>query len=471
MKHNTEFLGTAPLGKVLTQMSAPMVVGFIVQALYNIVDTMFVGQSVGALGIGALGIAFPLQIILMAIGNLIGGGVAVIISVELGKKNHAVANRVLGSAIVAVVAIATLTALLLFPFLPQVLTLFGSTAEILPGAVTYMNYILLGIPFFASTMVINQTMRAEGKPKIGMTSMVIAAIVNIVLDYILIFPMGMGIEGAAIATMVAQMTGCAVTVTYAFILKHAFVRPKLTRSFSVFFKDLKEIIQLGFPTFFNNVSSSLVMIVANNLLRYFGTSDDIAVYSTVSKILQFITMPTFGIASGVQPIAGYNLGAKNFGRIRGVYRLALQVTFALLIVLGGIILIFPGQILTLFVTDPEFIAFSIQPTRIAFLGIFMMGFSMVSSITLQAIQLQKQANFVSLLRQVVIYVPLSLILTFVFNAIDPQIAVLGVWVAFPIADIVAGIIAFIITNRALSHLIEKHEATPTATPAVEAELA
>ncbi len=456
MKHNTDFLGTAPLGKVLMQMSAPMVVGFVVQALYNIVDTMFVGQSVGALGIGALGISFPLQVILMAIGNLIGGGVAVIISVELGKKNAAAANRVMGSGLMAVITLALLAAIILFPILPQVLTIFGSTADILPGAVTYMQYILFGIPFFATTMVINQSMRAEGKPKIGMTSMVIAAIVNIVLDYIFIFPMGMGIQGAALATMIAQIVGCIVTVGYAYIFKHAFVIPHVTKNIRHLLKDVKQIIQLGFPTFFNNVSASVVMIVANNLLRFFGTSDDIAVYSTVSKIVQFISMPTFGIASGVQPIAGYNLGAKNFSRIKDVYNLAIRVTTALLVVVLISIVAFPGEILALFVTDPEFIAFSIQPTRIAFLGIFMLGLSMVSSITLQAIQLQKQANFVSLLRQVFIYVPLSLILTIIFYTIDPQLAVYGVWVSFPISDIVAGIISYIITHRALTHLVDIH---------------
>lgn len=458
MKHNTDFLGTAPLGKVLMQMSAPMVVGFVVQALYNIVDTMFVGQSVGAIGIGALGIAFPLQIILMSLGGLIGAGSAVIISVELGKKNQAVARRVLGSALVTIIALALLSAVIIFPILPQVLTLFGSTPEILPGAVTYMKYILLGIPFFATTMVINQTMRAEGKPQIGMTSMVIAAIVNVVLDYILIFPMGMGIEGAAIATMVAQLTGLAVTVGYAFVFKHANVQPKLTRSFTLFFTDVKEIIQLGFPAFFNNIASSLVMIVANNLLRAFGTSDDIAVYSTISKILQFVTMPTFGIASGVQPIAGYNLGAKKFDRIQGVYHLALKVTLILLVFLTAVIVFFPGQILALFVTDPEFIAFSIQPTRIAFLGIFSLGFSMVSAITLQALQLQKQANIISLLRQIFIYVPLSLVLTIAFYLVDPELAVFGVWIAFPIADVTAAIIAYAITVKALKNLTHSHTA-------------
>lgn len=456
MKNNTDFLGTAPLGKVLMQMSAPMVVGFVVQALYNIVDTMFVGQAVGAIGIGALGIAFPLQIILMSIGGLIGAGAAVIISVELGKKNHNVAKRVLGSALVSVVVLSLLSAIIIFPILPQVLTIFGSTAEILPGATTYMKYILMGIPFFTATMVINQTMRAEGKPRIGMTSMVVAAIVNVVLDYILIFPMNMGIEGAAIATMIAQLTGLAVTVGYAFVFKHADVQPKLTRSLTLFFTDLKEIIQLGFPAFFNNIASSLVMIVANNLLRAFGTSDDIAVYSTISKILQFVTMPTFGIASGVQPIAGYNLGAKKFDRIKGVYHLALKVTLTLLIFMAAAILFFPGQILSLFVTDPEFIAFSIQPTRIAFLGIFTLGFSMVSAITLQALQLQKQANLISLLRQILLYVPISLILTIGFYLINPELAVLGVWIAFPIADVAAAVIAYFITVKALHNLTHEH---------------
>ncbi|MGL4623537.1 MAG: MATE family efflux transporter [Culicoidibacterales bacterium] len=459
---NTDFLGTAPLGKVLMQMSAPMVVGFVVQALYNIVDTMFVGQSVGAIGIGALGIAFPLQIILMALGGLIGAGSAVIISVELGKKNKTVARRVLGSALITIVALALLSAVIIFPILPQVLTIFGSTPEILPGAVTYMKYILIGIPFFATTMVINQTMRAEGKPQIGMTSMVIAAIVNVVLDYILIFPMGMGIEGAAIATMIAQLTGLAVTVGYAFVFKHADVQPQFTRSLTLFFTDVKEIIQLGFPAFFNNIASSLVMIVANNLLRAFGTSDDIAVYSTISKILQFVTMPTFGIASGVQPIAGYNLGAKKFDRIQGVYHLALKVTFVLLVFLAAVIFFFPGQILALFVTDPEFIAFSIQPTRIAFLGIFSLGFSMVSAITLQALQLQKQANIISLLRQILIYVPLSLVLTIVFYLVDPQLAVFGVWIAFPIADVLAAVIAYAITVKALKNLTHTHASVPAS---------
>lgn len=456
MKHNTEFLGTAPLNKVLMQMSAPMVIGFMVQALYNIVDTMFVGQSVGALGIGALGVSFPLQVILMAIGSLIGSGVAVIISVELGKKKPDAAKRAVGSALVAAFALAIISAVILMPILPQVLTLFGSTPDILPGAVTYMTYILIGIPFFATTMVINQAMRAEGKPKIGMTSMIIAAIVNIVLDYILIFPMGMGIQGAAIATMVAQIVGCAVSVGYAYTFKHAFVRPIFTRDIKLFFADFKKIVQLGFPTFFNNVSASLVMIVANNLLRFFGTSDDIAVYSTVSKILQFVTMPIFGIASGVQPIAGYNLGAKNFTRIRDVYQLALKVTAIILVVVTGVIMLFPGQILGLFVSDPAFIAFSIQPTRIAFMGIFMLGFSMVSSIILQSIQMQRQASFVALLRQIFIYVPLSLILTFTFYAIDPQFAVFGVWIAFPIADIAAGVISYVITLKAMNSLIRSH---------------
>ncbi|TLG76765.1 MATE family efflux transporter [Culicoidibacter larvae] len=454
MNNDRSFLGKKPIGPLLAQMAAPMVVGFMVQAFYNLADTFFVGKTVGPVAIGALGIAFPLQMILMSIGQLVGSGSATQVSIHIGRKDIKPIRSITGSSFIFTIILSTTAVLISLLSLDILLPLFGSTPEFLPYAKEFMLYSFIGIPFFALSMFCGMSLRAEGKPKVQMINMLVSAVINIALDWLFVWQFNMGVAGAAIATSTAQIISCIVAMVFLFSPK-SLTRPKMPQSFKQFYTVSFESLKLGLPLFFSTAATSAVAIVANNVLRFYGTPTDISVYATISKINSFAMMPVFGINNGMQPIIGYNFGSRQFDRVHKVYNMALRTTFIFLICVVAIVQFFPEQIIGIFVdsSDTAFIQDGVLPLRLFFSLTMFTAMQSTSMIALQSLGQKVSAMLISLSQQVILFIPMVLIISFILaNIFGSASGTYGVWISFPLAGFIAGVFAFFFTQNKLRDL-------------------
>ena len=307
--------------KLLFKLSLPATVGMIVMALYNLVDTIFIGRSVGSLGIAGLAIVFPLQMFIMSIAQMLGIGSASIISRSLGAKNFDKAKLTFSNVYLVSIFFSILIVGAGLIFSSSILKSFGATENILPFAKDYFGIIIFGTFFFSFDMISNNIIRSEGHAKVAMFSMFTGAILNIILDPIFIFGFKMGIKGAALATVLSQMC---MTIYILFFfrsgksslhIKDIYPRLKI--------KIIKEIMAVGSASFFRMVLGSLLVIIVNNSLKVYGGDIAIAAYGVISRLVRFIFMPLFGIAQGLQPVLGYNFGAKRYKKAK------LSVTIAM----------------------------------------------------------------------------------------------------------------------------------------------
>jgi len=431
MEEKSEFLGKENVGKLLFKLSTPVIIGMLVQALYNVVDTFFVGQAYGTesvQAIGGLSIAFPIQMIIMAFGVVLGTGGSSIISRALGAKELEKAERTLGNVFSLSLILSILIAVPCLLFLDVILGIFGATPGIMPYAIEYLEYIILGAIFFVFGVAVQNIVRAEGNARLAMNAMLIGAGLNIILDPILMFGFGMGVQGAAIATVLSQAVSSVWLLQYCLKgkgsvhFKSRYLKPEL--------KIVKEIGSIGVGSFVMQVSASVMMIFVYNALATYGGDVAIAVFGTIIKVNSFIFLPLLGMAFGLQPIVGYNYGAKQFGRIAEAVKLTLMATmtfgtFGLLM-----IYLFTGQILGLFSADPQYLDVGKHAVRIMLLGMPLIGLNVVSMTVFQALGKARPSFLLSLSRQVLFLIPLVVILPGYFE-LD------GVWAAYPISDLLA----------------------------------
>jgi putative MATE family efflux protein len=431
---NENFLGTQPIGALLLRLSFPAMIAMLVNSLYNLVDTIFVGQSSGALAIAALGIAFPIQLLIGGIAQLFGVGVASIVSRKLGEKNEKAAALAAGNALKATVLAALTFAIVGMIFLEPLLQVFGATPDILPFAKDYMGIVFIGAMFVSISMCSNNILRAEGKAKVSMIIMLIGAGMNIILDPIFIFGFGMGIRGAAIATLISQISSSLYAMR--FFLKRKSSLPFQKSSFKISFPIIRETISLGLPTLIRQGGSSLMILTANNMLGLYGGDLAIAAYGMISKLMIFFLMPIFGIVQGFQPITGFNYGAKKSERVKQVLYKAIMVTSLMGLLFFAIIQIFPRELLSLFTSSAELLRIAVPALRIVMLALPFIGIQTIGATFFQSIGKSVPALLLGLSRQFIILIPLVLLL--------PQFLSLnGVWMAFPIADIVSTIITVV----------------------------
>ena len=315
MKNSREsMLTNEPVGGLIWRLSIPAMVAMFVNGLYNLVDTIYIGHGVGSMGIAGLSIAFPIQMLIGGMGFMLGSGTASIISRSFGAKDYEKAHRALGNNLFSVMVLGLLCMVLGRVFLTSILRLFGASEEILPYASEYMGVIFLGSPLTIFTMSMNNIIRSEGAARTAMWSMLIGAIANIILDPIFIFTFGMGIRGAAVATVLSRVFVLAwITWFYrsggsflSISAKHLAPRIAL----------LKEIILIGFPALLQNASSSFVYGLINQILGFYGGNLALAVLGVNYRVIMYSAMPAVGIAHGMQPIAGFNYGARRYGRDR-----------------------------------------------------------------------------------------------------------------------------------------------------------
>ncbi len=430
-KHKTRQLGEEPIGKLLYSLSMPAIAGMVVMAMYNVVDTIFVGHGVGAMAIGGMAIVFPVQMIVMAVAQTIGLGGGSIISRSLGAKNIDKANNTYGNLISLIVIVSILLTALMFWKINEVLILFGATGEILPYAYDYFSITLIGLPFISWAMTANNIIRAEGNTFDAMMTMIVSAVLNVILDPIFIFGFNMGIAGAAIATVIAQIAAFVYAALY-------FIRGR--SSLTLYRHNLKfnreivrETLAIGASSFVRQISNSVIIIILNRSLITFGGEIAVAVYGVINRIVSLFFMAIFGIAQGFLPIAGYNFGAQHYKRVLEVIRLSI-ISTTVISVFGFLIsMLFPAQLVAIFSTDSELIGMGAHAMRLILIATPLIGFQVITASLFQALGRALPSLFLSLVRQVILLIPIVLILP-VFWGLD------GIWISFPIADFFAAII-------------------------------
>ncbi len=443
---NNELLRTESIGKLLFRFSLPAIVGMMVNALYNVVDRMYIGW-IGPLAMTGIGLSLPLMVLIMGFAMLVGIGAGSRISIRLGQNRKEDAEKILGNAFTLLFLIMTAVMIIGLTFKTDLLYLFGASEATIGYSSDYLTIILYGAIFQGIGFGLTGVMRSEGNPKKAMYTTLIAAITNIVLDPILIFTFGLGIKGAAIATIFSQFISM-------MLVFHHFTIGK--SNLKLYKKNLKldmtiiiSIISIGLSPFLMQVAASLVSVVTNNALKSTGGDMAIGAMTVINAIVLFFMMPIFGINQGTQPIIGYNYGAKEYGRVKQALKLAI---------LAGTTISTFGFIMTQFLTvplikifnsDPELLAIATKGMRIFLIMLPVIGFQIISANYFQAVGKAPKAIFLSMLRQVIVLIPLLLILPRFFG-------LTGVWFAGPIADLTASLMtAFFLFNE-MRHLDEGH---------------
>jgi putative MATE family efflux protein len=449
MNGKSEFLGTQDINSLLRKLSAPAIIGLLVHAFYNLVDTFFVGRAPGeqsVLGIAGISIAFPLQMLIMAVSIGIGVGGSSVISRMLGAKDTKKAEKTLGNVFLYTLAASLLLPILFFSNVDAILNLFGATADNLPYARDYSVVILQGTFAFTFGFVLNNLVRAEGNAKVAMNNMVFSGLLNIVLDAVLIFGFDMGIRGAAIATVLAQLAGTAYLVHY-YIAGKSPLKLRLQNTVPEYVA-LREITFIGFGSFVMGASSSLMMLVLNNVLAFYGGDLSIAVFGIAGRMLMLILMPIIGVSHGLQPIVGYNYGAQNFKRVNESIKLSLKITTVIGFLGFAVLFMFPGTFFRIFSTDTDLVTKGETALRIMVLATPIIGMNVISTTVFQAIGKARPSFILSMCRQILFLIPLVIFL-------PRYLDLSGVWMAFPLSDIMAGLLSAFLITREYRHFQRK----------------
>ena len=435
-----KMLGEEKIGRLLLSLSLPATIGMLVQAMYNFVDTIFVGRGVGSMGIAGISISLPVQIFVMAFAQMFGIGGASVISRSLGERDHKKARRAAGNVMVFSVAFGLVMTLLGQFFLDQLLIVLGASEAIIPYAREYLSIILLGSAFFSFGMAMNHVVRAEGKPKIAMAAMLISAVLNIILDPIFIFSLNLGIWGAALATVLSQ-AATSIYVLFYFLSGKSLLRVSL-RSLIPEWRIMRETVSVGLSAFSRQVAGSLLAVVLNNSLVFYGGDIAVAVYGVINRLLMVFIMPMFGVNQGFLPIVGYNYGARKMRRARESVKLASAVTTVIALFSSIVMFLFARQLISIFTDETELIESTIYALRIVILATPTIGVQVIASGMFQALGKALPALFLSLLRQIIILIPLILV-------IPRFLGINGIWISFPLADLIAFAISLVFYLREL----------------------
>ncbi len=446
-QRNQNVLDDDRIGRLLFKLSLPTFLGFFVMTLYNVVDTIFIGHYVGPLGIAGLSIVFPLQMLSIGIGEMTGMGGASLISRSIGAGDVPKAERTLGNALTAniVLSVALMVACLAMP--DFWLRLMGSSETILPYARDYMTIIVIGMLFMTFSMAMNNLIRAEGNARTPMIGMIIGAVVNIILDAIFIIPLGMGIQGAALATVIAQLISVFYFMRYYFSGK-SFLKIYL-RNMAIQWDLLKEILAIGVASFSRMVATSISAIFVNRMLVLYGGDMAISAFGIIHRLMMFAIMPGIVIGGGLQPILGFNYGAKRYDRAMRAIIIAMGAAFACGLFVFGIVYFAPEPFVRIFTNDAELIALSSYAAKRIFLALYMIGLMMVGSLVFQSIGKVVQSFITSIARPILFLIPLVFILP-EFLGLD------GVWLAFPISDGFTLLLTLLLLIPQIRELRRKH---------------
>lgn len=431
-------LGEEKIGPLLVRLSLPAAVGLSMHALYNLVDTIFVGRGVGTLGIAGIAICFPVQTVFMALASMFGIGSASIVSRSLGAGDKDRAEAALGNLVTLSLVFGGAIAVLGSLFAVPALRLFGATDAVLPYALDYYRVIVAGSPLFVFALGVNAVVRGEGNARVAMGTMLVSGGLNIALDPLFIFGLGMGLRGAAVATVIAQAV-TSVYLLYYFLggrsglaLTWRGLRPR--------WAIVRETCAVGGGSFARLIAGSLMTIVLNNTLAVYGGELAIAAFGMINRMIMFLFLPMIGVVQGLQPVVGYNYGARQPGRAWQAVRLAIAMTTGMSLISFVLLFAFPGPLMRVFSQDPELIALSAEASRMIVLALPLVGFQLVVAGAYQALGRALPALVLALLRQVILFIPLVLVLPRHFG-------LSGVWIAYPLADLLAAALTLVFLLR------------------------
>jgi len=427
----TKALGTEPIGRLIFRLATPSVVSLGVLAFYNIVDAIFVGHGAGTLAIAGIGVAFPILLLIIGIGQLVGVGGASLLSRALGQKDRALARKTLGNTITLGVIVSILIAVVGFMNRVRLATFAGATAEILPHALSYISVIVVGAFTLVMASIFASTVRAQGHAARATVPLIVGGVLNVGLDPIFIFGLRLGVAGAAWATVISAGVGLAYYV-YNMLRRKSGVLLGL-RCFLLSARTTGAILGVGAASFVGILAASVSTVVVNRALGSCGGGLPIAIFSVVNRIVMFSRMPVFGVVDGAQPIYGYNFGAKNYRRVIAAVRYALVSAMALAGIFWALFLLFPRGFLSVFSSDPMLLIEGARALRIIVIALPLLALQAIVGGLYQALGLARRALAVSLLRDVVLIIPGVLILSSIFKTT-------GVWMAFPIADFASAVV-------------------------------
>lgn len=442
-------MGTERIGKLLMQYAIPAIIAMTASSLYNMVDSIFIGHGVGPLAISGLAITFPLMNLAAAFGSLVGVGASTLISVKLGQKDYTTAQHILGNVVSLNLLIGLLFTLVSLLFLDPILYFFGASDATLPYARDYMITILLGNVITHMYLGLNSVLRSAGHPQKAMAATILTVVINTLLDPLFIYTFHMGIRGAAIATVLAQVISlCWLIKIFCnknelLHLKRGIYRLKTTL--------VENIIGIGLAPFFMNLASCFIVILINKGLKLYDGDLAIGAFGIVNRIVFLFVMIVMGLNQGMQPIAGYNFGAQHYHRVNQVMK--YTVIAATLVTTTGFLVgeLMPELAVSAFTTDAQLIQLSAKGLQVVVLFFPIIGFQMVTSNFFQSIGMAKKAIILSLSRQVLILIPCLLILPLFWG-------VKGVWYSMPISDITASIIAGTMLYAQFKHFKQQHAA-------------
>ena len=453
-KENVEVqnpLGTTKIGTLIVQYAVPSIISLVVSSLYNMVDQVFIGQGVGYLGNAATNVIMPLMVTMISLGLLVGNGAASYMSLQLGKGENESAARGVGNMVVLSVGVGIVAAIVCEIFLRPICILFGGTDEVLEYAIDYGRIIVIGFPVSIIGGSFGNVIRADGRPKQSMIGMLIGCFTNIILDPIFIFVFHWGVKGAAFATIIGQALNA---IYYIFCMFH-FKTIRLTRNdFKLRKNTVTRVLALGAASFITQFAAVPVMAVENNLLvKYgdlsiYGGDITLAAFGITSKVSQLIMSVALGIATGVQPIIGYNYGSKQYDRVKKTLKIGLISCVIVMIVAWIIFEFFPEPLILLFGENNDlYMEFAKKCFRIFLLCCILIPFSLVIPNFFQSIGRPVLSTVLALIRQIVILIPAMLILT-------PILGVEGVLWAGPISDTLAAIICVIVLKVYWNRIFE-----------------
>lgn len=437
-KKSTVDLGTEPIGKLLIKQAVPAGIGILVMSLNVLVDTIFVGNWIGSIAIAAINVVLPVSFFIAALGMAIGIGGSSIISRALGAKNKEKALHTFGNQITLTVLFTTVLVLIGLGFKDAIILSFGGKGAIFEPAKIYYTIVLYGVPFLALCMMGNTVIRAEGKPKFAMYAMMIPSVGNLIFDYILINVLDMGMTGAAWATSGSYML-CFLYILWYFFSNNSAL--KIDWSYlKLKLGIIKEIGSLGFVTLSRQAVVSVTYLFMNNILFDLGGEVSVTAYAIVGRMLMFALFPVFGITQGFLPIAGYNYGAKHYLRVKDSIYIAIKYAAILATLVFVLLMVFPELITKMFTQDTEVLEQTPSAMRWVFAATPIIALQLIGAAYFQAIGKAIPALLLTLTRQGFFFIPLILILPRFYGE-------LGVWMSFPISDVLSTIVTGYFLNR------------------------
>ncbi len=440
---STDKFGTGKLSSLLIGQAVPASIGILVMSLYGIIDTIFIGRWVGSLGIGAITVVLPFTFLISSIGMSIGVGGSSMIARFLGAQDKESTYKTFGNQVFTTLCFALIFVILSAYYKEEILKLFGANGDIYPYAETYFDIIIWGIPFLAWAMMSNTVIRAIGYPRLAMFTLLIPAVANLILDPILIAYFDMGMTGAAIATTVSYIFSALYTL-WVFIYKQDQLRVNWSHLIPRW-QYIKEIFSLGSVTLSRQGIISILSIVLNNSLFSLGGEQAMAIYGILSRVLMFLNFPVLGITQGYVPILGYNYGAKLLERVSSLTSIAIRFSTTIALCLFLTLMICAPQVIGLFTTDVSLITSAVPALRIMFLATPLIAINLIGSAYMQSIGKALPALLLSSLKQGILLIPLILTLPLYFD-------LLGIWIAFPIADTGAALLTWLYFKLKESHI-------------------